>query len=599
MLAVTEAAELAWRVAADEAIRSGHKSIEPLHLLIGTCSVDKYLEAVFPQEIEGKTAASPSARTEWQVFQNALEASRLDPIQLRRAARQHLGQAVAKIKSETKVSRSQACRLIFEHAKQLARNSGTTAIGLNQLFGAILDSHEPAVAELIAREGVNIPECKSALAASQKTQLNSAAGSPPAIQLNLETKESGTELPGDLPQISLTLDASRSPFLDSASGERSARRLALFYELPLYFGAEVKLSDLLNMIVSETKEAVQGADRVALMVRDRTTGSLLLRAHRPAGSPAVSLTLADRAMREREGFIWTRSGGQITASLSGFGSVAGMYAPLLWRGEVFGVICVDGCRDCSPFDEDDLRLLLAVGHHAAMAIANHQLQEDLRERSIVLERMLTNFSPRIRQKLLEKAKHGRLSLGGEKSEVTILFSDIRGFTTISSSMAAEDVVEMLNDYFSVLVSAIFGFDGTVDKFVGDSILAVFGSPEADPKHYENAVRAAMEMQSQMTALNKSRSASGRSTCEIGIGVHCGTVLHGFIGSSDRMEFTVVGDPVNRASRYCAGAKAGEVLISPDVHQHVWRDVVVEPRTITTKHEGDFSAFRLKSINVRA
>jgi adenylate cyclase len=597
MLAVTEAAELAWQVAASEAIRSGHKSIDPLHLLIGICSIDKYLEPSNPTQIAGKTVTAPSVRTEWQNIQNALDAARLEPAQLRRAARRRLGQAVAKTQSETKVSRSQASRLIFDRAEQLARDSSTTAIGLVPLFAALLDSDELALAELIAREGINILECKSALVASQKTPLRTPTDARPAVQGRPESQESSTELPRDPLRITLTLDASRSPFSDSTYAERSARRLALFYELPLHLGAEFKLPDLLDMVVRKTMEAVQTADRVALMVRDRTTGSLLLRAHQPSGSPGVSLTLADRAMRKCEGFVWTRSGGEITASLSASGSVAGMYAPLLWRGEAVGVICVDGCKDCSSFAEDDLRLLLAVGHHAAMAIANHQLQEDLRERSIVLERMLTNFSPRIRQKLLEKSKHGRLSLGGEKSEVTILFSDIRGFTTMSSSMDAEDVMEMLNDYFSVLVSALFRFDGTVDKFVGDSILAVFGSPEADSKQYEHAVGAAMEMQTQMAALNKLRSASGRPTCEIGIGVHCGTVLHGFIGSSDRMEFTVVGDPVNRAARYCAGAKAGEVLISPDVHQHVWRDVDVEPRAITTKHEGDFSAFRLKSIKV--
>src|SRR5580700_3940364 len=121
MLAVTEAAELAWQVAASEAIRSGHKSIDPLHLLIGICSIDKYLEPSNPTQIAGKTVTAPSVRTEWQNIQNALDAARLEPAQLRRAARRRLGQAVAKTQSETKVSRSQASRLIFDRAEQLAR----------------------------------------------------------------------------------------------------------------------------------------------------------------------------------------------------------------------------------------------------------------------------------------------------------------------------------------------------------------------------------------------------------------------------------------------------------------------------------------------
>jgi adenylate cyclase len=597
MLAVTEAAELAWQVAASEAIRSGHNSIDPLHLVIGICSIEKYLDSNKPIPMAGKTVTTPSVRTEWQNILSALSAVRLDPVQLRRAARRRLGQSSAKAQSETKVSRSHASRLIFDRAEQIARDSATAAIGLIPLLTALLDSDDPALSELVSQEAINVVDCKAALTALQKLHLGLPTYAAPAIKMRSEPHESSIEVPRNPHRITLAIDASRSPFSDSTYAERSARRLALLYELPLHLGAEFNLSDLLDMVVRKTMESVQIADRVALMVRDRATGSLLLRAHQPPGSPGVSLTLAERTMRERQGFVWTRSGGEITASLSVSGSVAGMYAPLLWRGEAVGVICVDGCEDRSAFTEDDLRLLLAIGHHAAMAIANHQLQEDLRERSTTLERMLTNFSPRIRHKLLEKSKHGRLSLGGEKSEVTVLFSDIRGFTAMSAAMAAEEVVEMLNDYFAVLVSALFRFDGTVDKFVGDSILAVFGSPEADLNQYQHAVHAAMEMQAQMAALNKSRSASGRPTCEIGIGVHCGTVLHGFIGSSDRMEFTVVGDPVNRAARYCAGARAGEVLISPDVHQHVWRDVDVEPRTITTKHEGDFPAFRLKALKV--
>jgi adenylate cyclase len=179
--------------------------------------------------------------------------------------------------------------------------------------------------------------------------------------------------------------------------------------------------------------------------------------------------------------------------------------------------------------------------------------------------------------------------------VTILCSDIRGFTRISSEMDAEDVVEMLNNYFACLIDPIFQHDGTIDKFVGDSILAVFGSPEPDAQQQEKAVRAAMAMQRAMIQLNETRKARGQVTCEIGIGVHCGEVLHGFIGSHERMEFTVIGDPVNRAARYCDGAGAGEVLISPEVHQRVWKMMHAEPKEIGTKHEGSFSAFRVRSL----
>jgi adenylate cyclase len=164
-------------------------------------------------------------------------------------------------------------------------------------------------------------------------------------------------------------------------------------------------------------------------------------------------------------------------------------------------------------------------------------------------------------------------------------------------MEVEDVVDLLNDYFSTLVDVIFRHEGTIDKFVGDAILAVFGSPDPDPRQHENAVRAALAMHAGVAAVSAARTARRLTTCEIGVGIHCGEVLHGFIGSNDRMEFTVIGDAVNRASRYCDGAGRGEVLISEEVYQRVWNlPFRFEPVSIGTKHEGNFAAFRLTAMN---
>jgi len=594
---VTDAVRLSWQIAAEEGVRSGHPSIEPLHLLIGICSIGKFLDPQSLPRTKMEASIFACVILEWQSFAAILVAEGTDPAALRRAARNILGHSERDdVRPPTKLGRSEGSHRIFEIAEQISRECNRKTVGLIDLFTAVLSSDDPHLLESMKVAAVNAVELKNALQVAAEKQARLAVHGATGAPNDKDEQGSSRGVPSeDSPQISLFVDASRSPNIDSLGQEQNTRRLGLFYDLPLQFGLELEHSTLLNRILAKIVETVPAADRAALLVRDRRDDSLLLQAHMPAGEPAVSLTLAERAMRGQQGFIWSRRGESLTPSLSEHRSEAGMYAPLLWRGNALGVVCVDNRKDCNSFGEDDLRLLVAIAHHAAMAIANHQLQEDLRRRSILLERMLTNFSPRIRQKLLEKATHGRLALGGEKSEVTILFSDIRGFTRMSASMAAEEIVEMLNQYFSVLVDTLFRYDGTVDKFIGDSILAIFGSPEPDSNQHEKAVRAAMEMQSEMAALNKSRSAAGRLTCEIGIGVHCGEVLHGFIGSVDRMEFTVVGDPVNRAARYCAGAQAGEVLISPELHQSIWRQVEVEACTIATKHEGDFSAFRLKRV----
>jgi len=269
--------------------------------------------------------------------------------------------------------------------------------------------------------------------------------------------------------------------------------------------------------------------------------------------------------------------------------------PLIWRGQALGAACVDNSEGGTLFTADDLRLMLAVAHYAAMAATQTKLQDDLRRNAALLSRLLTNFSPTIRDKLLSRAAHGRLRPGGEKSEVVILASDIRGFTLLTAGMDTDDVVDMLNDYFAALVDAIFEHDGTVDKISGDAILAVFGCPEPDALRHEKAVRAALAMQSVMTEVSERRKRRGQVTCTIGIGVHCGEVLHGFIGSNDRMQLTIIGEAANWTARYCAGAKSGEILISPALHQRLWRYVDAELTSIETKHEGVLSAYRLMRI----
>jgi adenylate cyclase len=230
-----------------------------------------------------------------------------------------------------------------------------------------------------------------------------------------------------------------------------------------------------------------------------------------------------------------------------------------------------------------------------LIINDLQMQEDLKRNAALLERLLTNFSPKVRSRLLDRARRGRLQLGGERSEVTLLFSDIRNFTNLSAGMDTEDVLEMLNQCFSVSADSIFKFDGTIDKFIGDAVLAVFGSPDPDPQQHSNALRAALKMQEAMAQLNRQRKLRGQKTCEIGIGIHCGEVLHGFVGAAELMEFTVIGDVVNRASRYCSAAKAGEVLISPELYQRVWQRVEASQTTIPTKHEGPLLAYKVKGL----
>jgi adenylate cyclase len=280
----------------------------------------------------------------------------------------------------------------------------------------------------------------------------------------------------------------------------------------------------------------------------------------------------------------------MSASMVAIKIRTGMYVPLMWQGACIGVLFVDNPHSRKAFSEEDLRFLLSVANYAASAVANRLLQDDIEQNNRTLQNLLTNFSPKIRNRLLDKSKAGKLQPGGEKSVVTILLSDLRGFTKTSSTLDAQVVVEMLNDYFSALGPEIFRHDGTIDKFIGDAILAIFGSPEPDPYHVWRALQAAIEMHRQMDAVNERRRSNNLPVCEMGIGIFSGEVLHGFIGAEDRLEYTVIGDTVNKASRFCDGANGGEILLGTLSYEAVAGHVKAHYREITTKNGSVLPAY---------
>ena len=139
-------------------------------------------------------------------------------------------------------------------------------------------------------------------------------------------------------------------------------------------------------------------------------------------------------------------------------------------------------------------------------------------------------------------------MGGERREMTVLFSDIRGFTAASETSTPEAVVDQLNEYFSGMVDVLFRHQGTLDKFVGDMVMGLFGAPVANPNHADDAVAAAIEMIERLDRLNAGWTAAGRAPLDIGIGINSGEMIAGNIGSESIMSYTVIGDAVNLGAR---------------------------------------------------
>ncbi|HLR06237.1 MAG TPA: adenylate/guanylate cyclase domain-containing protein [Pyrinomonadaceae bacterium] len=234
-------------------------------------------------------------------------------------------------------------------------------------------------------------------------------------------------------------------------------------------------------------------------------------------------------------------------------------APLFTEAGVHGALYADRLDPFSAFKPDDLELISAVAAQTAIAVENVRAHERL-AREEVARANYGRFLPEyVVKQMLENPES--FKLGGVLQTITIHFADIRGFTRISEHAPPEKIVQLLNRYFSAMTDIIFAHGGTLDKYLGDGLMALFGAPTTTPKDAANALSAAVAMQRRMIGINVELLEEGFAEIGIGIGLHTGEVTVGYIGSERRSEYTAIGDSVNTASRLESNAKGGEILVS--------------------------------------
>jgi adenylate cyclase len=584
-MALSPGVKLAWRVAGDLAFKEKDPFIEPRHLFFGIFSLGKLAAAA--EKGHKKDDLVVGVKPEADTLDELTRRHGLDIPSIRRAVRRASAaraqqSSTASPRSQA-ISRSEAARRIFEHVA-----AQTSPVDTISLLRGLLEAHDPHIEKATAPMQSGLAAMLQELQPDESKTQFSMSIDPRLTDLDTVVSQEFRETV----QVTEALDTRLA--MQSYQAFDPIKGLTLLSELTWEFGTQGLLDSMLQKAVEQLLKLVSAGERCAILVNDATASELLLKAHGPQGTiPMISMTSAKRAIGEQKGFIWNRGEGLTLTQKES--NTSGMYVPLVVNSQAIGVICIDCSCPQKSFRRDDLLLVTSVAHQLALAIANHELQVTLKQNTDVLERLLTNFSPKVRTRLLQRAQMGRLRLGGEQSVVSVLCADIRGFSQLTANMQTDDVVSLLNEYFASLTECIFRNDGTIDKFVGDAILAVFGSPEADPQHCRKALLAGMEMQEAAQEVSKRRKAKGEVSCEIGIGIHTGLVLHGFIGSPERMEFTIIGDTVNRTARYCDGAKGTQVLISPEIYQHVWNTVEVQQISIPTKHEGDFVAYRVQRV----
>jgi adenylate cyclase len=282
---------------------------------------------------------------------------------------------------------------------------------------------------------------------------------------------------------------------------------------------------------------------------------------------ALSTTVIDRVMTDHVPLLIHDVGSDerfsSSQSLRISGIQSAMCAPLIYKDRVFGLFYVDCLSKPYAFSKEELDIFSVVAAEAAISFDNARSHEELARRIVERQALERFLSAAIVEKIL--ASPDEVHLGGENQTATTLFSDIRGFTRMSEHMEPQAVVELLNEFFSEMTDLIFDSGGTLDKYLGDGIMAVYGAPIPKPDDALRAAKTAIKMQRALVHLNREWENRGQQLLLMGVGVNTGAVTAGNIGSAKRMDYTVIGDAVNLASRLCANAAGGQILISESTY----------------------------------
>ncbi len=266
-----------------------------------------------------------------------------------------------------------------------------------------------------------------------------------------------------------------------------------------------------------------------------------------------------------------RFSGSESIRISGLRSA--MCAPLLGTNRVLGVLYVDNLEKASAFTQEELNVFALVAAQTGSAIdnamAHQQIAQQILQRS-ALERFL---SPEVAEMVVANPD---IRLGGVNQKVTVMFADIRGFTPMSENMGPERVVEILNEYFTRVTDVIFDNGGTLDKYIGDAVMAVYGAPITKGDDAVNCVESAIQIQRLLIELNRDAATRQWPELRVGIGINTGIVTAGNIGSPRRIDYTVIGDTVNTASRLMSNAAGGQILISESTASELGEDFSMAP-----------------------
>lgn len=351
--------------------------------------------------------------------------------------------------------------------------------------------------------------------------------------------------------------------------ERENYLLTVLYEAGKALNSKLALEHICEQVVSLAC-LIEGVERGFVMLFDElgevASQSEVRYRDEPDGEARPQIILSKSVLEmirsERQPILIEdvkndeRFSGSESMRISGLRSA--MCAPLQGKERLFGILYVDNLEKASAFTQEELNVFALVAAQAGAAIDNATAHKKIAQQSLQRSALERFLSPEVAEMVVANPD---IRLGGVNQEVTVLFADIRDFTPMSENLEPSRVVEILNEYFTRVTDVIFDNGGTLDKYMGDAVMAVFGAPISKGKDAENAVNSAIQIQQLLIELNRDAAARNWPELRVGIGINTGNAVAGNIGSPRRLDYTVVGDVVNTAQRLMANATGGQILIA--------------------------------------
>jgi len=351
------------------------------------------------------------------------------------------------------------------------------------------------------------------------------------------------------------------------------------------------LDEVLELVMNNVFEYLP-VDRGFLMLYDETTNKLvpkIVKYKTPASQQAITIskTIVEKVAKEKVSIL-TLDAQQDPRFYGGDSIIihnihSAMCVPLCKKEKVIGVIFVDTPLKEKKLSSEDLELLTALANYAAIAIEQARLNENIQKEREIRNRLERYHSPSVVNQILN-TEVGKNLFSISEREVSVMFADIVGFSTLSEKYEPQYIAVLLNDFFAEMSEIIFKNEGTLDKFIGDAIMAVFGAPYPQKDHAHRCVKTALEMIEQLKIFNKNRQS--KEPIQIRIGINSGKVVAGDIGSPKRIEYTVLGNTVNIASRLESFvAKPSQIVISEETYK------LIKDKFLTE----DLGEFELKGL----